>query len=56
MPEDADRDFLEHCPRAAAWIRARFRPAARFGAVRVWLREDVYARNRVRLARPAEAE
>ncbi|HZU84098.1 MAG TPA: hypothetical protein VE987_14315 [Polyangiaceae bacterium] len=34
---DAWDDFEEHCPRAAAWVRPRYREAARFGHVHVWL-------------------
>jgi hypothetical protein len=37
---DAWDDFEQHCTRAAAWVRARYRGAARFGHDRVWLRLD----------------
>jgi hypothetical protein len=43
-PKDADADFAEHCPDAAAFLRARYRPAARFGAVRIWIRNDLPVR------------
>jgi hypothetical protein len=36
--EDAWDDFEEHCARAGAWVRAHYRPAARFGHAQVWLR------------------
>jgi hypothetical protein len=36
---DAEADFDAHCPRASAWMRDRYRSAARFGKVSVWLRD-----------------
>jgi hypothetical protein len=44
-PEDAVVDFDLHCPRTAAWLRGGYRETARFGAVHVWLRRDVAARD-----------
>jgi hypothetical protein len=38
---DAWDDFEEHCPRAAPWVRAKYREAARFGHDHVWLRNDL---------------
>jgi hypothetical protein len=46
FPEDADVDFAAHCPRVSAWMKDRYRPSARFGHVRVWLRNDVDERRR----------
>jgi hypothetical protein len=40
---DAWDDFEEHCPRAAPWVRAKYREAARFGHDHVWLRNDLAA-------------
>jgi hypothetical protein len=37
---DAWTDFDRHCTRTAAWVRTRYRPAARFGHDHVWLRLD----------------
>jgi hypothetical protein len=34
---DAVADFEAHCPEAAAWVSARYREAADFDGVRVWL-------------------
>jgi hypothetical protein len=42
-PVDAVVDFERHCPNAAAFMHERYRPAARFGAVHVWLRNDFSA-------------
>jgi hypothetical protein len=44
-PPDADVDFAEHCPQAAAFLRVRYRRAARFGTVRIWLRNDLPVRS-----------
>ena len=38
---DAVMDFATHCPHVAAWVAARYRPAATFDPVRIWLREDL---------------
>jgi hypothetical protein len=37
---DAWDDFEEHCARAAAWVRPRYREVARFGHDHVWMRSD----------------
>ncbi len=37
---DAWEDFQSHCAHVAAWVRPRFREAARFGHDHVWLRLD----------------
>jgi hypothetical protein len=37
---DAWNDFEVHCTHAAAWVKPRYREAARFGHDRVWLRLD----------------
>ena len=37
---DAWDDFQRHCPRAATWLRPRYREAARFGHDHIWLRLD----------------
>ncbi len=42
--EDAVADFSEHCPDAAAWLSSRYRQTADFEGIRVWLRDDVAAR------------
>jgi hypothetical protein len=41
---NGEREFAEHCPRVWAWMGARYAPAARFGKVRVRLRDDVARR------------
>jgi hypothetical protein len=38
---DAWHDFQVHCPRAAAWVAARYDERARFGYDRIWLRYDL---------------
>ena len=43
-PASAEADFAEHCPHASAFMRARYRKAARFGTVHVWLRNDLPVR------------
>jgi hypothetical protein len=43
-PPDSEVDFAEHCPVTYAWMSLRYRRAERFGNVRVWLRNDLYAR------------
>lgn len=43
FPVDADSEFAAHCPEAAAWLRAHYRLAERFGTVRVWLRDSSVA-------------
>jgi hypothetical protein len=42
-PPDSEVDFAEHCPVTYAWMSLRYRRAERFGNVRVWLRNDLYA-------------
>jgi hypothetical protein len=37
---DAHADFEHHCPRVAAWVAQRYRDAANFGHVHVWLRSE----------------
>ena len=41
---DAWHDFQVHCPRAAAWVSARYDEAQRFGHDRIWLRRDAAER------------
>jgi hypothetical protein len=36
---DAWLDFRSHCPAAAAWVERHYRPAVRFDAFQVWMRE-----------------
>jgi len=43
-PADSEVDLAQHCPVTYAWMLERYRRAARFGGVRVWLRNDVYDR------------
>lgn len=43
-PADADIDFAAHCPEAAAFMKAHYERVRRFGAVRVWLRDDLAAK------------
>jgi hypothetical protein len=40
---DAWADFQTHCGRTAAWVRGRYREAARFGHDHVWLPSSVAA-------------
>ena len=50
---DAWHDFQVHCPKAAAWVAARYDEAARFGHDRIWLRRDLGERqNAVRASVP----
>jgi hypothetical protein len=42
--EDADADFRVHCPRAYDWMVAHYTRVRRFGAVRIWLRNDLLER------------
>jgi hypothetical protein len=42
--QDADADFHVHCPRAYEWMIANYARVRRFGAVRVWLRNDLLGR------------
>jgi hypothetical protein len=44
-PEDAERDFTEHCPQLSRWMTSRYDRAASFGTVRIWLRRDVVTRS-----------
>ena len=44
--KDAEADFAAHCPHLYAWMAERYSPAATFGTVRIWLRNDVLARDR----------
>jgi hypothetical protein len=44
-PEDAERDFVEHCPQLSRWMTSRYDRAATFGTVRIWLRRDVVTRS-----------
>ncbi len=44
-PANAEKDFAKHCPALFAWMTARYRFAAAFGTVRIWLRHDVLARS-----------
>jgi hypothetical protein len=39
-PQDADADFASHCPEAYALMTRGYTRARRFGAVRVWIRND----------------
>ncbi|HEY1692340.1 MAG TPA: hypothetical protein VGG39_09265 [Polyangiaceae bacterium] len=43
-PADSEIDLAEHCPVTYAWMVAHYRRAARFGGVRVWLRNDLHDR------------
>jgi len=40
-PDDSEVDLAQHCPVTYAWMLTRYQRAARFGGVRVWLRNDV---------------
>jgi hypothetical protein len=42
--QDADADFRVHCPEAYEWMVAHYTRVRRFGAVRVWLRNDLLGR------------
>ena len=42
--EDSVADFSEHCPDAAEWVSLHYRQTADFEGIRVWLREDLAAR------------
>ena len=44
-PEDAEKDFAEHCPDLFRFMKERYVSAASFGTVRIWLRRDVMARS-----------
>ncbi|MBX3207651.1 MAG: hypothetical protein KF764_21555 [Labilithrix sp.] len=41
---DAVADFSAQCPEAAAWLSSRYRQTADFDGIRVWLRDDLAAR------------
>jgi hypothetical protein len=43
-PEDVLRNFDTHCPETAAFMHARYRRAATFGAAHVWMRDDIAGR------------
>ncbi|MCL2779468.1 MAG: hypothetical protein FWD73_15870 [Polyangiaceae bacterium] len=43
-PDDAERDFAEHCPTLFAWMKDRYVFAKSFGTMRIWLRRDVMVR------------
>lgn len=43
-PQDADDDFRVHCPEAHAFMIERYARVRRFGAVRVWVRNDLVAK------------
>lgn len=43
-PQDGDEDFRVHCPEAHAFMREHYTRVRRFGAVRVWLRNDLAAK------------
>ncbi len=42
--QDAVADFSAHCPEAAVWLAAHYRQTADFDGIRVWLRDDLAAR------------
>lgn len=42
--QDSVADLAMHCPEAAAWIWSRYRQTAEFDGIRVWLRDDLAAR------------
>jgi hypothetical protein len=44
FPENADRDFEEHCPALYHWMSTYYEEAATFGTIRIWLRRDVLKR------------
>jgi hypothetical protein len=37
-PNDAEEDFVDHCPRLAAWVNEHYQPTERFGTVRIRMR------------------
>ena len=39
--QDAWVDFVEHAPKAAAWVKERYKQTAVYGDDRVWLRRDL---------------
>lgn len=41
---DAVADFATQCPETAAWLSSRYRQTADFEGIRVWLRDDLAAR------------
>ena len=41
---DAVADFSAHCPEAAVWLSSHYRQTADFEGIRVWLRDDLAAR------------
>ncbi len=41
---NGEREFAEHCPRVWEWMSTRYAPSARFGTVRVRLRDDLTPR------------
>jgi hypothetical protein len=43
-PDNSEVDLARHCPATYAWMVDHYRRAARFGGVRVWLRDDVLDR------------
>lgn len=47
-PRDGEVDFRAHCPQLWAFMTARYVRSAAFGAVKVWLREDVATRAKER--------
>jgi hypothetical protein len=42
--QDSVVDFSAHCPESAAWVSAHYRQTADFEGIRVWLRNDLAAR------------
>ncbi|MDF2695618.1 MAG: hypothetical protein K0S65_4001 [Labilithrix sp.] len=42
--DDAVADFAAHCPEIARWLSAHYHQTADFDGIRVWLREDLAAR------------
>jgi hypothetical protein len=46
-PDDSEVDLAQHCPVTYAWMVSRYQRSARFGGVRVWLRNDVHDRARL---------
>jgi hypothetical protein len=42
--QDSVADFRAHCPESAAWMAAHYRQTADFEGIRVWLRDDLAAR------------
>ncbi|MBX3259202.1 MAG: hypothetical protein KIS78_13865 [Labilithrix sp.] len=41
---DAVADFAAHCPEVALWLSSRYRQTADFEGIRIWLRDDLAAR------------